>query len=281
MKNIYSLNLSDDSELKSKFIIRELDEELSERYNNTFFSKLELERNARLPLWLKISQLVSGLISALLFCFFMYRMKSEDSFLGVLTSDWWILLSSLLGVIYCTILWFIEKRQWKALLETEEYQLALRKWESTLEENARSLKIPEDAHLVDVFIFTYRLDKDGKVKKDHSGINFWNMARKCFLEGENLCLADEESVDGIPLSGLQKIVKIDKKATFMIWGEFTAEKKEKLKQNKVKMDRYSNYAIKFYYSLQFIADGEEFEILFPSYELETIKNLTGLSVEEN
>ena len=67
----------------------------------------------------------------------------------------------------------------------------------------------------------------------------------------------------------------------MIWGELTAEKKEKLKQNKVKTDRYSNYTVKFYYSLQFTVDGEEFEILFPSYELETIKNLTGLSVEEN
>ena len=144
-----------------------------------------------------------------------------------------------------------------------------------------SLKVPKDSLKVDVLEHPYKLSKKGEKKNAGTLSVYETFEMETFREEKNICFADVGTVYAVPMDGLKRIVKINKIASFLSWHKETPYNEGEYKQYKIWTNKMGVLFVKPHYSLQFTVDGEEFEILFPSYELETIKNLTGLSVEEN
>ena len=102
-----------------------------------------------------------------------------------------------------------------------------------------------------------------------------------FREGEMLCLADDRSVIGIPLSDITGIYKINKRVNFSGWNKEDDFNTGAYKPYKITQNNYGILYIKPYYSLRFTGYGEVYEILFPAYELDTFVRLTDASEKED
>ena len=101
-----------------------------------------------------------------------------------------------------------------------------------------------------------------------------------FEEGENVCIANLGSVYAIPKAALKRIVKINKRVALPHWTKEEPYNSPSYKKYKVTVNNVGVFFVKPYYSLQFVVNKEEFEVLFPVYELETIEKITGLHAEE-
>ena len=95
-----------------------------------------------------------------------------------------------------------------------------------------------------------------------------------------LCIADVNNVIGLPIEDMTGIYKINKRVSFLGWNKEESFNKAPYKQYKMTSNQFGMIFIKPHYSLRFSSFGEEYEILFPAYELETFTSLTGVEVKE-
>lgn len=284
MKNVFAYNTKM-NELDGKSLkLREIDEDMSQRQDKLVDEGKHQEKKASLPLWMQIVKTIGqflilvtfgGSISGIL-----NALSNGKTFAEIAKNGWWIWMIGGIGAIVYMTLYIMEKKKAKTVVESEETEIFVKHSEALYWEIMETLKVPKDAPPVDVLGYPYKLTKKGNKKNAGIYSVYVNLQAYIYREEENLCFADVGSVYAIPVEGLRRIVKIKKAATFPNWNKEEPYNKGEYKKYKVHTSNLGFY-VKPYYSLQFIANDEEFEILFPSYELETIKNLTGLSVEEN
>ncbi len=285
MKNVFAYNTAVGELDGEKLALRKIDEDLSERQDRLIEKGEAQQEKASLPLWLQIVKLImqflmivtiggflSGVIKAL---------GNGKTFAEVLNNGWWILMVGGISAIVFLTLHFFEKKKVKTVVESEELEILENHSKGLHFEIMESLKVPQDAPQVDFFAHPYKLSRNGK-KKNAGGMSAYvNLYLYAYREEDRLCIADMGTVYAVPLAGLKGIVKIEKTATFSSWNKEEPYNKGAYKKYKITVNNYGTLFVKPYYSLQFIADGEEFELLFPPYELETLEKLTGLTAEDN
>jgi len=183
-------------------------------------------------------------------------------------------------LVASAIIFIVEKIREKRVVESDEYKYAISKSENADRNSLLELNIPSSAPTVDVFMWLYKIKKDGSFKNAIS-TEYDPMEMYVFEEKGYLCLADLSSVYGIaPISSFKKIEYITKKSSFSCWNKDEPYNKGKYKEYKISADKYeTEFYIKNLCSVQLELNGEEYEIIVPPYDIYAFENILGLKAE--
>ena len=135
-----------------------------------------------------------------------------------------------------------------------------------------ALNVPEDAVSVDLLCFRYKKEEGNLIVQAAMGAPAYvNVDVFAYTDGENLCFADMERVYTFPLAGMHTIEDVMEPIRLAQWNKKTPPEDHGLAKKR------GGAVIHLYHILKFTHQGKEYGIYFPCYELETIKQLTGLS----
>lgn len=294
MKNLFSVNMNDeesDALNTNPFVLRRVDPEISKKMEALFDSDEEDgEESEKTPASEKILRtlrIVCGYFSLITLAG-MIKALPEVGAAAFIKVPWITAVCVVCGIVFL-VLTARKVRNDKAQTqakettkedeaeESEDYEEALKK---ITEESYAFLKIPTSAQNTDIFVRLYKI-KNGKEKKGSSLFQFMNTVHKIFLEDHSLCLADAESVLAIPLKNITGIDKVAQRIKFFGWNKEEDYRSDRYKPYQIKQSGFA-LTVKSCYALRFHSDfGEDYEILFPAYELDTWTALTGVEAKES
>ena len=280
MKNVFGYPYSKDGDTPcdgARFITNRADAALKKEIDDVFGKVLETGSKASLPGWLQTLKLICYVGAAIVVISLLRN-------LGDLT------LAEMYGnapaIFYgggvCLALWVvlfcIEKLKYKKVDDSGEIDKALESMEALNFRSEEQLGIPHDHKKVDVLSFRYT-EKNGKVKiKEELFYKHVNNEMKLFRNGDDLCLADIDSVYSFPISDIKKYVLKKKKANMDEWNKDVPFNKGEYKQYKITSNDYGTIFCR-YYAMQISDVFGEYELFFPEYELAQFKAIADVPVE--
>ena len=281
MKNVFGYPYSKTEDMPcdgASFITNRADAALKKEIDDAFGKVLETGSKARLPGWLQTLKLICYVGAAIVVISLLRN-------LGDLT------LAEMYGnapaIFYgggvCLALWVvlfcIEKLKYKKVDDSGEIDKALESMEALNFRSEEQLGIPHDHKKVDVLSFRYT-EKNGKVKiKEELFYKHVNNEMKLFRNGDDLCLADIDSVYSFPISDIKKYVLKKKKANMDEWNKDVPFNKGEYKQYKITSNDYGTIFCR-YYAMQISDVFGEYELFFPEYELAQFKAIADVPVEK-
>ena len=281
MKNVFGYPYSKDGDTPcdgARFITNRADAALKKEIDDVFGKVLETGSKASLPGWLQTLKLICYVGAAIIVISLLRN-------LGDLT------LAEMYGnapaIFYgggvCLALWVvlfcIEKLKYKKVDDSGEIDKALESMEALNFRSEEQLGIPHDHKKVDVLSFRYT-EKNGKVKiKEELFYKHVNNEMKLFRNGDDLCLADIDSVYSFPISDIKKYVLKKKKANMDEWNKDVPFNKGEYKQYKITSNDYGTIFCR-YYAMQISDVFGEYELFFPEYELAQFKAIADVPVEK-
>lgn len=174
------------------------------------------------------------------------------------------------------VLTLLERSRSRTYSESEEFLRSNKRIDELEAQAFAYLDVPEGVPATDVFAYRY-VTKDGMPKcKAMNNVYYTNPSLRIYAHDGILSLADTESRFDLPLSAARSISRVNKRFLFNEWNKDEAYNSEKYAPYKVQRDN-GFYCIKPGYRLIFDIGGEDYELLFPAYELETFKKLTGIT----
>ncbi|MBR5615712.1 MAG: hypothetical protein IKW66_02720 [Clostridia bacterium] len=140
----------------------------------------------------------------------------------------------------------------------------------------RELRVPSDAKRVELFGYFYdKLDPSDPYDVDQVDV---------FGEDGMLCLHHVGCVIAIPMSSIEAVVRVKQSITFKDWTKDEPYDSEPYAQYHIVERRLSEYAKEYsmdgYYSIRFAREGEAFELVVPSYEIEPFLDILNMDVTE-
>lgn len=275
MKNLFAIDINNEREHGEfePFILRRVEKELSEKQNEAVDALEDHQKKASLSPWLTAAKYLSGAFFMIVLAAVLKAGKSAFTNAPIL-----ILIGAVCGVVSLS-LWLTERKRSKTVAESDEFKDDVKNADQLAAECFARLNIPDDAKKADIFLRPYKI-KNGKEKKAFDMFEYINTEFHVFREGDLLCIADVGSVIGISVKDMTGIHPIDKRVNFMGWNKEENFNKGVYKPYKMTSNQYGILFIKPCYSLHFFGLGEEYEIIFPAYELETFKSLTELDVKD-
>ncbi len=182
--------------------------------------------------------------------------------------------SSVFTAIFAGLALYTVRRFWKAK-NNPEIPILAQSIEGTCRRIRKDLQIPANAVSIDVIQFCYKVKK-GRIALCFSMRSpmYDNIEFQAFLDSSTLYLSDMEHVYAIPLASLHAITSIDKKIVISGW-----HKKSPPMAYGATVAQYGLVGISGYHILEIREHGATWGIYVPSYELHTLKKLTGLSAE--
>ena len=274
MKNLFTVDVDSNEEYGeySSFILRKVDAELSQRQNESFEELDEHQKKASLPFWLSIIKFICMLAFMIIL---VAMVKSLDEVgLDVFTRIPWLTAVGAIGGITALVLHIVERQKQKTVAESDDFKEDIAEAEKIIAESREALGIPSDAVNTDVFLYPCKTKK-GKINNANSEFEFMNMELKLFLEDGYLCFADADCVIGIPVCDITEIVSVDGRRSFFGWNKEEAFNKGEYKKYKITQNNFGTNFSKNCYALRLVTDGNEYEIIFPPYELDTFTRMTG------
>lgn len=174
-----------------------------------------------------------------------------------------------------------KNRRASGVTSGEEFQAAVRRAEAAAESCLATMAIPDNAPKVDVMSCRYT-EKNGKVKYMTAGVNarYANPEVRIFAENGALHLADTTHCYAIPLSEIRCLRRINKSVWIAGWNKELSFREGRYKPYKLTSNQYGNVAVKPYYALEILHNGEAYALHFPSYELPVFEAFTGLTATE-
>lgn len=189
----------------------------------------------------------------------------------------------LVSLIGFPILWLISLKKSKEVSESDDTVSKINRAKSLTDTSYEMLGVPHDAVEADVLMIRYKL-KNGEIKPTTGGtfsmFESMTLSSKLFADEDNLYIADAATKYAFPFAEMRSIRRINKQITFPEWNKETEYNKGEYKQYKIKTNQYGMYFVKPYYALQISRGGEDYELYFPSYELNAFERLTGLTASE-
>ncbi len=133
------------------------------------------------------------------------------------------------------------------------------------------LGIPDDATDMDFLSFFYRQGVEGifPIKP----FDFMTMEMFAYADDEFIHVADYNDVYSISKSSIKNIEKIEKEVTLLGWSKDESFDSEKYAEYGIQENSDGFIVIPYYYSARIDADGEEYELVIPPYEIEAFKSL--------
>ncbi len=148
---------------------------------------------------------------------------------------------------------------------------------SELESRAESVRsyldVPEDTDEIDVLVFRF--------KQNGSGLRFCGKAAngpvELYRQGDVLCLFDGLRIYSLPLNGASlHVLKLGVPVDGATWNKDEGPDARKYRKYGVTLYQTVQMGLSFCCALDIVQDGESYRLLFPAYELDTMKRLTGL-----
>ena len=162
--------------------------------------------------------------------------------------------------------------------DSEEMEALASRMEQTSRQITQELNIPENTLSAGVFCFSYKSKKDDKMEESRwtQREPYLNLIIHLYTQDGYLLMTDMESVFSVPLSCLKGIRKVDKHIVFTNWNKEEPFNKGSFKPYKIKEAKYG-YSCPCYYILDVEHQGELYGIYFPCYELDTFRQVTGIT----
>lgn len=281
MKNVFGYPYSKTEDMPcdgARFITNRVDAEFKKEIESVANTVAETGGKAELPKWLKIMKIICELGAALVLLA-LIRGARNSSVSQMFANAPVIFYGGGVCLVLWAVLFCVEKLKYKKVDDSGEIDKAL---ESMEELNLRSedqLGIPHDHKKVDVLSFRYT-EKNGKIKiKEELFYKHMNNEMKLFRNGDDLCLADIDSVYSFPINDIKKYVLKKKKANMDEWNKDVPFNKGEYKQYKITSNDYGTIFCR-YYAMQISDVFGEYELFFPEYELAQFKAIADAPVEK-
>ena len=287
MKPFVSIDITENKKNEKingdEFVVKTVSQIQKQAFENAQEDVFDLVEEAKMPLILRIVQGGCGIIALMLVAGIARAWAPED---GLTIAQCYQNAPALFWIAgVCLVVWAMLKvlstKKQKETLNTDTGENVTRTLETISRNIYAELDVPEKSYAVDILGFTYKM-KDGELKAKEVGLNvtpYLNIEFRAFIEEVNLILADLENKYAIPLSSLQAIHTVRKNIRIPSWNKDEAHNKGKYKQYKLNADDYGCIHVKPYHILEFLHNGESWGIYFPSYELSTFEELTGLKAK--
>ena len=281
MKNVFGYPYSKTEDMPcdgARFITNRVDAEFKKEIESVANTVAETGGKAELPKWLKIMKIICELGAALVLLALIKGARNSSVSQMFANAPAIFIVGGVCAVLWA-VLYFIEKHKFQKALDNGDIDEMI---ENMKELNIRSeeqLGIPHDYEPVDVLSFRYT-EKDGKIKiKEELFYKHSNNEMKLFRNGDDLCLADIDTVYSFPISDIKKYTLRKKKANMDEWNKDVPFNKGKYKQYKITSNDYGTIFCKYYAMLISDVFGE-YELFFPEYELAQFKAIADAPVEK-
>lgn len=281
MKNVFGYPYSKTGDMPcdgARFITNRVDAEFKKEIESVANTVAETGGKAELPKWLKIMKIICELGAALVLLALIRDARNSSVSQMFANAPAIFIVGGVCAVLWA-VLYFIEKHKFQKALDNGDIDEMI---ENMKELNYRSedlLGVPHDFEPVDVLSFRYT-EKDGKIKiKEELFYKHVNNEMKLFRNGDDLCLADIDSVYSFPISDIKKYVLKKKKANMDEWNKDVPFNKGEYKQYKITSNDYGTIFCR-YYAMQISDVFGEYELFFPEYELAQFKAIADVPVEK-
>ncbi|MCM1233868.1 MAG: hypothetical protein NC489_27490 [Ruminococcus flavefaciens] len=269
MKNLFTLNTTTGQSSTDEFIIRKISAETSARQNERLERLHSAERYANSPVWLTII-MYAAFAFALIFSTSFVNALIELGANKALYNARILLPVAVTCFVLALAILIFKKIRYNKTVSSASFRSLGEEVKKANETGYRELAVPEAADGITAFLSIVNVNRKGQ-EKNLAGVKYFAFEYKIFVENDCLCLADAESVAAMPLSMITAIYTVNKRATFANWNKEEKPRSPKYKPYKIKHLNNGFYGVKPYYSLRFTHSGEEYEIAFPPYELETVR----------
>ena len=167
-----------------------------------------------MPGWLKTLKLICY-VGAIIVAFSLLRNLGELTLAEMYGNAPAIFYGGGVCLVLWAVLFCIEKLKYKKVDDSGEIDKALESMEELNLRSEEQLGIPHDHKKVDVLSFRYT-EKNGKIKiKEELFYKHMNNEMKLFRNGDDLCLADIDTVYSFPINDIKKYVLKKKKANML------------------------------------------------------------------
>ena len=280
MKLLFGTDITNDknnTELAgSEFIVERTDRatlDSLERANEKVEHEIE---KTKLPTALRLIKSIAGYAfaaMAILFVRFYFNNSTEGvGFSQIYARIPWALWIAVGGGIVWVVLAIIAHKHSEEIVQTGDLAFADKNSDLIVESIYRNFSVPEGTPDTDILCISYK-QKNGEIKpKSRKTLPAHiNIAFKVFNDGTRLCIAERANKYAIDLSCIKGIRRVDKRIYMAPWNKDEYFNEGIYKQYKMTANQYGHVYMKYYYALEFVSNGVEWELHFPCYEFETFK----------
>ncbi len=251
---------------------------LSRALDESTQSVEELLEQAKLPLPLRILDIICAIIAGLVFVLelrLFLNMEEEISLRQAYENAPWLFIIGTICQVVFILLTVVNHFRSKKILNSRESQETEEDFTQTATAVFDELSVPENACDLDVLSFRYHMKNGQPVMKERllETAPYTSLVYRAFVKQDTLYLADLQSKYAFPLSQLRAIHTVEKKIITDGWNKEEKLTHEKYKAYKLREDDYGNLYVRSYHILELEREGETWGIYFPNYELSTVEAL--------
>lgn len=250
------------------FIAASIPESLSDELEDAVQKKKDASSKTA-SRWIKLLNNYSALF--FVFSLFGIIINCVPDGLSALQGEKMLLLPIL---VVSAIVWVVTKKLKKSKSAEEDSKLeaAEAKVKAVRERCEGALGVPYDRKKVDILEWWYD-------RKNHDKGDLESSEKSLFREDDKLCIATDENLFALPISGFTRYVLKKEEADMYEWHKDVAFDEGEYRQYNIKHEELDYYLCR-YYALQYCEGYDEFEIFFPEYELPYFKAIVDVPVEE-
>ena len=265
-----------------EFIAARPSEMMSSTLSSAAEKAFETQEKAKLPVLLRVVRWLCG-ITALFIAFATIKALNRS---GITLSEAYGNAPALFWVGgVCLVVWAVlclaASHKSRTVLENDEGQFNMAKFDSVVGSVMDELEVPSDAADVDVLTFNYKVT-NGKIKPKGGAMDFTpyrNGEYKLFSDADAIYLADILGKFAIPRAEIRRIATVSKSISVPDWNKDAPASSSEYKRFKLKPDQYGCTHFKPYHILEFEHYGETWGIYFAPYDLAAFETVTGLKAE--
>ena len=278
MKNVFGFNLRTGVYDGEKFIVRRAEGDVAAKQEKLAQERLAFMRFSSLPKWVNVCGMIMLFLGLIFLCGVLEGL-SEVSFKQAWENANWCFIVSGVCLVGAAAIFTAAAVKARRAYAAPAYRSLSELTQKVAKESYAALGVPESAAELDIISYAYNA-KEGKPYKERGwNTEYENTAVKAYRENETLCLAYLECVLAFPLSRISSIQCIGKRIAVTGWNKQERVRKGRYGSCKIGKDSAGRFIIKPYYRMTVRDEqGEEYAILLPCYEAETILSLTGGTV---
>lgn len=173
------------------------------------------------------------------------------------------------------ILLGLYSRKVKIAMKGDEFQQKQSRLKELHEIYKQDMGVPEDAKKIDILKYDYIVKKRKgreRIYSKHTA-DYWNEEMLIYFENDMLCLAVVDEVFGFPVAEIASISCKKRKITFENWNKEEKWKAREYKKYRIREKKSSYYVMRSCCEVRILHEGEEYRILLPGYEEETVRSI--------
>lgn len=276
MKNIYGIDITENKENTvvdgAQYITRTVSPAQRQRIEEAQKSKFEMQKHVMSGPVTILNGI--ALIAGIGFFVRLRSLLDDLSFLQAIRQSPMIFLGLVVSFLLVVGIPILTVYRSKKFQKSEEFDSLETQEKLMVNASHAELGVPSDAQKIDVFYRFYKMKND-ELKNATAFYQYDNGEVEIFVRDACFCLASLEQLVSIPLSEIRGITKINKRVTMANWNKDENFDSKKYKKYKITENNAGSYVVKPCYAL---AVCDSFEILIPSYDIETVTSLLNFDI---